>query len=423
MKQAVHWHGSQPQAPGIRLEGTVDASVVVVGGGITGLSCAQRLQAAGASVALVERDSCGSGASGRSSGFITPASEIELRSLVSRFGAAEARRIWEFVRSGVETIRANIQSNRFDCDLQPQDSLFVANDRSGRRAALEEHAARLQLGYPSLFLEREGLGEALGTQRYAAGVRYGETFAIDPYAYCRALRDLLQRLGVGVFEASPVAQVAPDGIATSEGRVRAEHVVVCTDRFIPELGVLEDEIYHAQTFLAISAPLSEQALRAVFPQGCAMTWDSSLIYHYFRATGDQRILLGGGDLRQTYADRPAQSLDSFTRRATRYFTDRFPKIPLELESAWSGMLGVSKDLLPIMAADPRHPTIWYVGAATGLPWGTALGIYAAERILARRDDLDLAFSPRRKFAIGHRLQSVLRTPLTFAICNGIAKLS
>ncbi|HTF89608.1 MAG TPA: FAD-binding oxidoreductase [Planctomycetota bacterium] len=423
MKQAVHWHGLLRQARATRLEGTVDASVVVVGGGITGLSCAQRLRAAGASVALVERDSCGSGASGRSSGFITPASEIELRSLVSRCSVAEARRIWEFVRSGVEAIRANIHTNRFDCDFQVQDSLFVANDRSGRREALEEHAARLQLGYPSLLLERGSLGEALGTKRYAAGVRYGETFAIDPYAYCRALRELLAQRGVQIFEASPVAQVLPDGVATADGRVRAEHVVVCTDRFIPELGLLEDEIYHAQTFLAISAPLSEQAMSAIFPKGCAMTWDSSLIYHYFRATGDRRILLGGGALRRTYARRPALSLESITRRAAKYFARRFPGVPLELESAWSGMLGVSKDLLPIMAADPRHPTVWYVGAATGLPWGTALGIYAAERILAQRKDFDEAFSPRRKFAIGHRLQSVLRTPLTFAICNGIAKLS
>jgi glycine/D-amino acid oxidase-like deaminating enzyme len=146
-----------------------------------------------------------------------------------------------------------------------------------------------------------------------------------------------------------------------------------------------------------------------------------LIYSYFRVADRNRLQLGGGDLLHTYASVPPRNLIRAVRRACAYFRARFPYVDLKIECAWSGMLGVSKDLLPIMGPDPVHDTIWYAGAATGLPWAAALGAYAAERITDARSDFDALFSPAREFVIGPRMQAWLSTPLTYAVCNGIAK--
>ncbi|HUR28008.1 MAG TPA: FAD-dependent oxidoreductase, partial [Planctomycetota bacterium] len=255
MNRQVYWQREGEPRGAKRLEGVVRTAVAVVGGGVTGLACAQRLCSAGLAVVLVERDFCGAGASGRSSGFVTPDSELELSALIARFGAAEARRLWEFVASGASKIRANIEEHEIACDFQAQDSLFIGKGRKGRRRVLEEHAARRELGYPSRAFEGDGVRETLGTTKYTAAVRYGGTFAMDPYAYCRGLRGELVARGVDVREASPVTRVHADGVETSAGRVRADHVVVAIDRFTPELGVLEQDIFHAQTFLALTQPL------------------------------------------------------------------------------------------------------------------------------------------------------------------------
>lgn len=421
MKEAVFWQrGREPRAPR-PLSGEVRADVVVVGGGVAGLACAQRLRADGVAVAVVERDACGSGASGRSSGFVTPASEIELAALVAGCGAAEARRIWEFVSAGVELIRANVRDLAIACDFQVQDCLPVANAGLRSASVRREHETRLELGYPSRYYDAAAVPEVLGTDRYAAALRYGGTFSIDPHAYCLALRDLLEAEGAAIFEASRVTELRADGVCTAHGSVRADRVVVCTDRFIPELGALRREIYHVQTFLGVTAPFSDEQLRRVFPGESALTWDSDLIYDYFRIADRNRLLLGGGDLLHTYAHEPARDLARFARRLRAGFAAKFPAVELELEFVWSGMLGVSKDLLPVMGPDPLHDSIWYAGAATGLPWAAALGVYAAERIVGERREFDAAFSPSRKFAIGRRLQACLSTPLTYAIANGIAK--
>jgi gamma-glutamylputrescine oxidase len=285
----------------------------------------------------------------------------------------------------------------------------------------EEHEARRAAGYAGTLFVDHDVARVLGTDRYISALRFGGTFSIDPYAYCQGLRAVLEANGVAIHEASPVTRLGADVVASPQGSVRAEHVVVCADRSIPALGALASEIYHVQTFLGISEPLSAAALRRVFPAGAVMTWDSALIYSYFRLAEGNRLLLGGGNLLHTYASRPPHSLEPFARHAREQFESAFPDVQVRIESAWSGMLGVSKDLLPILGADPRRASICYVGAATGLPWAAALGRYAAERILDGRRDFDAAFSPARRFFIGPRLQALLSTPATFALSHAVTR--
>ena len=127
---SVFWYqGETPSGTPLERDLSVDAAVV--GGGMAGLSCAQFLRAAGLSVALLEKDYCGAGASGKSSGFITPASELELSDLFASYGIDRARDLWAFVEGGLELIRSNIREFGIACDYQVQDSLFVAINDQG----------------------------------------------------------------------------------------------------------------------------------------------------------------------------------------------------------------------------------------------------------------------------------------------------
>lgn len=85
----------QPTVVGPCLTGEISADFAIVGGGVAGLSVAQALLelAPGARVALLERVFCGSGASGLSSGFVTPDSELQVAQLVRRFGTSVARQL------------------------------------------------------------------------------------------------------------------------------------------------------------------------------------------------------------------------------------------------------------------------------------------------------------------------------------------
>ena len=235
------------------------------------------------------------------------------------------------------------------------------------------------------------------------------------------MKDILRASGVTIYEQTLVERISGHEVFTKGGRITADHIIVCTDRFIPDLGSLKKEIYHVQTFLGITKPLSPDQVQKIFPNDPMMVWDTDLVYNYFRLTGDNRLLIGGGDLLYTYAHNTTKNTARFGRRLKKYMERKFPNIDIEMEFLWPGMLGVSKDLLPIMGPDKNNDHVFYVGAATGLPWAASLGSYAAERLLNGCNEFDEDFSPLRHFVISPRMQSLLTTPITYALSHGVAK--
>jgi len=423
IKEDVYWYSLKDPKPGESFSGNLKTKFAVIGGGMAGLTCAQKLHESGQEVVLIERDFCGAGASGKSSGFITPDSEIELSSLLKNYGAIKAKRIWEFDVSGLENIRQNIERYKISCDYQVQDSLFVANDAAGFKHIRHEYEARKTLGYQSTLYDQPKIKQVIGAE-YHGAVRYPDTFGMNSYLYCQAMKDVLRADGVQIFEQTEVEKISGHDIIIAGGRITAEHIVVCTDLFIPELGLATDEIYHVQTFLGITKPLSSEQVRVIFPkenQGNMMVWDTDLIYSYFRLTGDNRLLIGGGDLLYTYAKDIATNTGHFKKLLKSYIHKKFPSVDIEIEYCWPGMLGVSKDFLPVIGTDEKNDCVFYVGAATGLPWASALGVYAADHFLNGRKEFDKDFSPRRHFVIGRRMQALLRTKATYALSHGIAK--
>ncbi len=422
MNTDVFWYRQKEPSKGIKLEQNLDCDVVIVGGGMAGLMCAQRLEEAGIQAVILEKDFCGAGASGKTSGFITPDSEIELSSLVEHYGPVEAKRIWEFVVSGVDAIRNNIQQYNIDCDYEVQDSLFVGTNKRGFEHTGEEHDARQQLSYDSTLYTKEKLYDVLGAQGYFGGVRYPDTFGMNSYLYCQIMRDILVEHGVQIYEDTQVTSLGNGVLIANGTTVTAKHIIVAADHFALQLGLLNYQLYHIQTFLGITKPLSDEAIKQIFPTDRMMVWDTDLVYEYYRLTGDNRMLIGGADLRYTYEmhERP-NAPKPIAKKMLRYMEQRFPGIQFPLESIWPGMLGVTKDLLPIMGQDANDSSVTYIAAASGLPWAAALGRYVADKVHSGRSDFDSVFTPYRKFIAPRLVEKIVRKQITYALAHGYAK--
>jgi gamma-glutamylputrescine oxidase len=414
----VFWYqGETPHGTPLERDLSVDAAVV--GGGMAGLTCAQFLREGGLSVALLEKGFCGAGASGKSSGFITPASELELSEVIAHFGIDRARELWGLAEGGVELIRSNIRAFGIACDYQVQDSLLVAVDDRGARHAADEHRARTTLGYPSTHYEKENLLAVVGTAAFGGGVRYPGTFGIDSYRYCRALRDALVERGVMVFEDTVVTEVLPGQVRAAGRTVSAGHVILCTDRCIPDLSPLEDQIGQIQTFLAISKPLRDDQVRRVFPSAPVMAWDSKLTYNYFRLTGEQRLLVGGANLWHAYALHERHDPGRNLRPLADFVARTFPGLDASWDHVWPGLVGVSKDFLPVSGTDAGIRSLTYIGAAAGLPWAAALGRQVGLSIASGRADTFPEFSPYRRAVRGTLLNHLLTKRGALVLTHGL----
>lgn len=419
-KDQVFWYTKKE--PAIRLlDSDLTTEAVVIGGGMTGLTAAQHLRGAGLEVVLLEKDFCGSGASGKSSGFITPDSELELSDIVKNYGDIQGKSLWEFARQGVEIIRQNILEFGLDCDYQIQDSLFIANFGNDFKQIKEEHKVQQRLGYQSILYDSKAIKNIVGSQKYSGGVRFKDTFGLNSYLYCQGMRSVLERMGVGIYEKSPVRKISPDGVEIDGYKIKAKYIIACGDRFLPDINVVPDTIYNAQTFLSISKTLTNGQVKTIFPENKLMVWDTDLIYQYYRITGDNRLLLGGADIIYTYYPKEHHNSKLISKKLYAYLREKFPGLDVEFEYLWPGLIGVSKDFVPIAGQSKKQPNFYFAGAGAGLPWSASLGSYICDKITKGRSDFNKVFSPERRFPIGRKAQKLISKPLSFAISHGIKK--
>lgn len=154
-------------------------------------------------------------------------------------------------------------------------------------------------------------------------------------------------------------------------------------------------------------------------------WDSRLVYSYFRLTGDNRLLLGGGSaittfLREAYNDH--RVIDKVIKR----FKSHFPFLrDLSFIQFWPGLIDTTRDLLPIIVNPPKAPHLQFILGVVGLPWAAFAGSFAARNILGVADE-DYKkyypyFSNRRLFAFPAGLAKIIGKPMLFSLSNGWAK--
>jgi gamma-glutamylputrescine oxidase len=416
----VFWYLNNP-AEITPLTQDISTDILIVGGGMAGLTAAQAFQAQGRSVVLIEKNYCGAGASGKSSGFITPDSELSLFELEQMFGTETGNKIWKLIGVGVDVIRNNINTHKIECDYQEQDTLVLANTARAFKNDIEkEYKKRQESGYPSILYDRHHVRSVIGSEDYMGGISYGGTFGIHGYKYCLGMKQALQTWGVKIYEETPAITIQEKKVVTPHGTISADRIIVCTDRFEPAASTLWDKIYHVQTFLMMSSPLSDAQVAQIFPEKRYMVWDTDMVYQYFRLTGDNRLMLGGSDVFYTYAQSESHNNTHVAKKLINYCRKKFPSIAIEFEYIWPGLIGISKDVFPVAGFDEKMPSVYYIAGACGLPFAAALATHCADRIINNNTEFDAQLSPYRSFTLGSGIQRILGTRLTFALSNFLA---
>jgi gamma-glutamylputrescine oxidase len=414
-QDGVFWHLKKPTTQNLR--DVIKADVIVIGGGVAGLSAAQSCVGSGLRVVLLEKSFCGGGASGKSSGFVTPYAELGLQFFIKQYGVAKAQQIWNLGNAGVRFIGDNIKNFSIACDFQLQDVLVVANSSGDFKKLEQDHALDEQASMPSSLYTRETMRTILGSDQYYGGIRYPGTFGMNAYDYCQGVKYALQQQGVQVFEETPALAINGDTVTTPYGAVKAGNIIVCVDRFLSDFGgALADQVFPVQTFIAVSEPLSNNDVARLFPQERLMVWDTDLIYTYFRLINGNRLLIGGSDLFSIAWGHEQHNQRRIFNKLATYIKTKFPWLPVTFSYTWPGLIGVSKDVMPVASQDPDNQRVYYITGATGLAWAAGLGNYSAQRIVAGNKMLDDFFAPRKNTFVDG-VQKIFGKRIVFSLSN------
>jgi glycine oxidase len=197
------------------------ADVLVIGGGVIGLSLAWRARGRGMSVTVLERGEMGAGTSRVAAGMLAPVSEVE-------FGAA-GRRVLEL------GLRSAGMWGAFAGELEEESGVRVGLRRTGTLIVARDEDEAAELERQIAF--RTGLGLAAerlrGSQARAIepalaptvrlGLRAPDDHSVDPRRVLEALRLACEGSGVRLCEHTPVSRVEADG-GDGEERVRGVRV-------------------------------------------------------------------------------------------------------------------------------------------------------------------------------------------------------
>ena len=328
-----------------RLAGEVQADVVVVGGGFTGLSAALHCAEAGFSVALLEAGQIGCAASGRNGGQLIPGLRWGAVELAERFGEDKTRRLLEVANSAGDLVRGRIARHAIACDLR--QGHFHAAVKPAHLEDMRRELAMLErlTGYRgAAIVERDGVADQVAGGDYLGGLFDASGGHFHPLNYALGLAGAALAAGVRIFEHSPVTAIehgAPVIATTAGGRVTARHGVLACDTMMDSIDrSLGRMTMPIANYNVATLPLSPERARALIPSGAAVS-DSRFVLNYFRLSADNRLIFGGGE---KYTRRPPADVAGFVRP---YLEKIFPQLKgVGIDHAWGGMVGVTLNRLP-----------------------------------------------------------------------------
>jgi len=182
---------------------------------------------------------------------------------------------------------------------------------------------------------------------------------------------------------------------------------------------ISKKIYHVQTYLAISEPLSKEEMKSLFPKGELMCWDTRILYGHYRPIAGNRIIVGGSTSRATYYPKYLHSPKPI-EKFINGLKERFPEIKeVNFTHYWAGLIDITPDLDPLVDYDKYNKSIQYALGCAGLNWAAYCGDYIARRVVDPKNTEDLSEFTRidRKFLFPKYAQKILGKRITFALSH------
>jgi glycine/D-amino acid oxidase-like deaminating enzyme/nitrite reductase/ring-hydroxylating ferredoxin subunit len=382
-------------APGLAdsfapLDRDLDVDVLVVGGGLTGLTATYLLARAGIRVALLERRRVMSGDTRLTTAHVTPVTDARAHELARLAGESHAGAVWSAGRAALRQMQRIVEDHGIDCGWAAVSGFLhvpfdaPAEDDRNELDSLEQDAT-LAAGWGE---NAQVMGAVPLMQR--PGVHFQDQRVLDPARYLQGVTAAAVAAGAMIYEHSEPAFTTDEHVECRGHRIRAGWIVMATHN--PHAGRQSAAAASLlQTRLALYTTFVVRATTTA-PVAPGLYWDTGDPYRYLRvdpATDGRSLIAGGGDSKTGQQEDAREQAAAIERWLNALVPDA------QVTHRWSGQVIETPDGIPFIGevADRQWIATGYAG--NGMTFGTLAAMMVCDGVLGRANPWREVVSPER----------------------------
>ncbi len=358
-----YWKSSTAGSKYPKLAKNISVDVIIVGGGITGLTAAYLLKQSDQKVAVLEKNTIGSGTTGGTTGKVTAQHGLVYSDLVKQWGESHARMYAEANLTAVERIDQLIKREKIDCSWRRADNFVFTTDVGQVNKFKQEAKTAASLGLPASFTTKTDL-----PFKVKGAVKFSSQATFNVSKYILGLAKAVNGNGSYVFENSNVKNFRdgkPASVRTDLATVTAKDIIVATK--VPASPLIARGAYCLLEYPHTSYVVAGQAKYKV--KGMYISPDKNHYSILPVSDGSKNLLLIGGG---NHIPGP-RNQDKRYQKLADYANEHFGVT--EIEYRWKAMDYISYDNVPLIGK--LYPWSDHLYVATAFKkWGLSTSMVA-----------------------------------------------
>jgi gamma-glutamylputrescine oxidase len=348
-----------------RLVEDIDADVVVIGGGFSGINTALELAEKGiTNIVVLEAKYLGYGGTGRNGGQVMAGIGHDLNKVKKHVGDKGLETIFKISNLGAGIIVDRVKRYDIDADLSRGYGYLAYNERQTKTLRIwEKEFKAVDPDQDIELFTGKDVQKVVGSPAYTAALKHMGGGHVHSLNLLLGEAKALTSYGTRIFEHSPVVEVTYGDrvtVRTPGGTVRAAKMLWACDSFLADL---EPYIYkktiNTYAYQLMTESLPDALIEQISPIRGAFS-DISPIINYYRVTRENRLLFGSAT---RFVEYTPSDLAEWNRKLLLQIFPYLDNVKIDL--AWGGPMACSANLFPQIGSLPEHKNVFYVQGYSG----------------------------------------------------------
>lgn len=359
--------------------------VLIVGGGVTGITTALELQKAGKRCIVAEAQNLCFGTTGGTTAHLNSFFDNSYDQIESDFGEDNAQRIASAANQALELYRNNVEEYSIDCGYEVKDGYLYAQTDKQSEQLDKIYDSSVKAGVSVSYTDRIPV-----PVEFTKAIVYHEQANVHATRYVYALAKAFENAGGVILQNCRVMDFKGNDILeieTSKGNIKAKNLIWAT-HIPPGINLLHFRCAPYRSY-AIAVTLNDDA----YPDGLA--YDMYDPYHYYRTQivdGNKYLIIGGEDHKTAHEQNTEGCFTRLEAYVRKYYNIK------EVAFKWSSQFFEPADGIAYIGHLPGNPDNVYVATGfggNGMIYSHIASITLTQLILTKESEFDKLFSPER----------------------------